>query len=115
MGIGRSLSVGAGLALSLAAAAAHAETQTFVAMAGGEKVGHLTAEVTGRHVAIDYAVVNNGRGPKAREQIDLDAAGFPTAWTIEGESLFGAPVHEHFTWKPGAAEWASQADKGQVP
>lgn len=119
MGIGRSVIVGAGLALALACAATPtagwAETQKFIAMAGGEKVGHLTAEVTGRHVAIDYAVVNNGRGPKAREQIDLDAAGFPTKWTIEGESLFGAPVHEHFTWQPGTAEWASQADKGLVP
>ncbi|MGZ6015888.1 MAG: hypothetical protein ACXWKM_09105, partial [Phenylobacterium sp.] len=114
MGIRRSFWVGAAIALGLATGA-RAETQNFAAMAGGEKVGHLTAEVTGCHVAIDYAVVNNGRGPKAREQIDLDAAGFPIAWTIEGESLFGAPVHEHFTWKPGTAEWASQADKGSVP
>jgi hypothetical protein len=113
MGVVRGFVIGVSAALALGVAA-RAETQKFVAMAGGEKVGHLTADVSGRHVAIDYAVVNNGRGPKAREQIDLDAAGFPTAWTIEGESLFGAPVHEHFTWKPGSAEWASQADKGAV-
>ena len=103
-----------------AAGSAQAEVQKYVVMAGGEKVGHLTADVQGRHVSIDYSVVNNGRGPKAREQIDLDAAGMPVSWTIEGESLFGSPVHEHFTWKPGSggkagtAEWASQADKGSV-
>jgi hypothetical protein len=113
MGVVKGFVIGLAAALALGAAA-RAETQSFVAMAGGEKVGHLTAEVAGRHVAIDYAVVNNGRGPKAREQIDMDAAGFPTRWTIEGESLFGAPVHEHFTWTPGTAEWASQADKGSA-
>lgn len=102
------------LAMSVSAPAL-AATQKFVAMAGGEKVGHLTAEVNGRHIAVDYAVVNNGRGPKAREQIDLDAAGMPVTWTIEGESLFGSPVNEHFTWKGGKADWASQADKGTVP
>ena len=105
-----------GIAMALClAGSASARTQKFVAMAGGEKVGYLTAEVKDRHIAVDYAVVNNGRGPKAREQIDLDAAGFPVTWTIEGESLFGNPVQEHFTWKAGAAEWLSQADKGEAP
>ena len=101
-------------ALALGAAGpALAEVHKYVVMAGGEQVGHLTADVQDRHVSVDYAVVNNGRGPKAREQIDLDVAGMPVSWTIEGESLFGSPVHEHYTWKAGAAEWASQADKGQ--
>jgi hypothetical protein len=113
MGVGRGFVVGLGLALALGAAA-HAETQTFVVIANGEKVGHLDAVVTGRHAAVDYAVVNNGRGPKAKEEIDLDAAGMPVRWTIEGQSLFGSPVHEHFTWAAGKAEWASQADQGQI-
>ncbi|HEX7945697.1 MAG TPA: hypothetical protein VF495_13585, partial [Phenylobacterium sp.] len=99
----------------VATGSALAEVQKYVVLAGGEKVGHLTADVQGRHVAVDYSVVNNGRGPKAREQIDLDAAGMPISWTIEGESLFGSPVHEHFTWKAGTAEWESQADRGSVP
>lgn len=93
---------------------AFAETFRYVVMANGEKVGHLTAEVTGRTTSVDYAVVNNGRGPKAREKIEADAAGMPVSWTIEGESLFGSPVAEHFTWKPGTAAWSSQADKGEV-
>jgi len=101
--------------LVLAAGPARAEVHKYVVMAGGEQVGHLTADVQSRHVSVDYAVVNNGRGPKAREQIDLDAAGMPTSWTIEGESLFGSAVHERFTWKAGQAEWESQADKGSVP
>src|SRR5436305_2088162 len=117
MGIRRGLV----LALTLACAGlggafgARAETQGFVVVANGEKVGHLDATVTGRHVAVDYAVVNNGRGPKAREEIDLDATGMPVRWTIEGSSLFGSPVHEHFTWSAGQAEWVSQADRGAAP
>jgi hypothetical protein len=114
MDVGRGFILGAGLALALTAAVARAETQNFVVIANGEKVGHLDASVTGRHASIDYAVVNNGRGPKAKEEIDLDAAGLPVRWTIEGQSLFGSPVHEHFTWAAGQAEWESQADKGRV-
>jgi len=102
------------LALCLSGSAL-AATYRYVVMANGEKVGHLTADVQGRSTSVDYAVVNNGRGPKAREKIEADAAGMPVTWTIEGESLFGSPVSEHFTWKAGQAEWSSQADKGQVP
>lgn len=104
-----------------AAGPALAEVTKYVVMAGGEQVGHLTADVQARHVSVDYAVVNNGRGPKAKEEIDLDAAGMPVSWRITGESLFGAPVNEHFVWKAGSegksgkAEWVSQADKGSVP
>lgn len=101
------------LALCLSGSAL-AETFKYVVMANGEKVGHLTADVQGRATSVDYAVSNNGRGPKAREKITADAAGMPVTWTIEGESLFGSPVAEHYTWKAGQAEWSSQADNGQV-
>lgn len=106
------------LALLLAttiAGPALAETQKFVVIANGEKVGHLTAEVQPRTVSVDYAVSNNGRGPKAKEQIVLDAKGMPVKWTIDGSSLFGSPVAEHFTWAASKAEWVSQADKGEIP
>jgi imidazolonepropionase-like amidohydrolase len=105
---------GALLAFSVSGPAV-AETYRYVVMANGEKVGYLTAEVQGRTTSVDYAVVNNGRGPKAQEKIEADAAGMPVSWTIEGESLFGSPVAERYAWKAGQAEWVSQADKGQVP
>lgn len=94
--------------------AALAETFKYVVVANGEKVGHLTADVTGRKTSVDYAVVNNGRGPKARETIETDGAGMPVRWTIAGESLFGSPVQEHYTWTAGQAEWSSQADAGKT-
>ncbi len=113
MRVSRSLALGLGLALALAAEA-QAETQKFVVVANGEPVGHLDADVQPSAVSIDYGVVNNGRGAKAREQIALNADGVPLAWTIDGSSLFGAAIHETFDWKAGTASWASQPDKGRV-
>ncbi len=106
--------VGVLLSLCLSGSAL-AETFRYVVMANGEKVGHLVAEVQGRSTSVDYAVSNNGRGPKAREKIEADAAGIPVTWTIEGESLFGSPVQERYAWTAGQAEWVSQADRGQLP
>lgn len=94
--------------------AALADTQKFVVIANGETVGHLTAQVSGKGAVIDYAVVNNGRGPKARERIDFDAAGYPVRWTIDGQSTFGSRVSERFSWTRGIAKWNSQADSGSV-
>lgn len=113
MSLRTAAAAGALLALVLSGSAL-AEVHRYVVIANGEKVGHLKADVQGRTTSVDYAVVNNGRGPKAREKIEADAAGLPVTWTIEGESLFGSPVAERFTWKAGQAEWVSQADKGQV-
>ncbi|WP_337187082.1 amidohydrolase family protein [Phenylobacterium sp.] len=104
----------AALALATAQPAA-AATQRFTVLANGEKVGHLVAEHAGRTASVDYAVDNNGRGPKAKEQIRFDAAGMPVSWTIEGSSLFGSLVSERFTWADGQAEWTSQADQGRQP
>lgn len=101
-------------ALMAFAGAAEAATHRFVAMAGGEKVGHLVAEVEGRTTSVDFAIDNNGRGPKAREQITVDASGAPVTWTIEGSSLFGSPVRETFSRQGGTAQWVSQADEGQA-
>ncbi|MDP1641414.1 MAG: amidohydrolase family protein [Phenylobacterium sp.] len=101
-------------ALVAFAGAAEAATHRFVAMAGGEKVGHLVAEVDGATTSVDFAIDNNGRGPKAREQITVDASGAPVNWSIEGSSLFGSPVRETFSRQGGAAQWVSQADEGQT-
>lgn len=102
-------------AATLLAGHASAETDRYVVIANGEPVGHLTAEVEGPSVQIDYAVSNNGRGPKARETITLNDQGLPVEWTIEGSSLFGNPVAESFRWKAGEAAWKAAPDSGTVP
>ncbi|OHB37906.1 MAG: amidohydrolase [Phenylobacterium sp. RIFCSPHIGHO2_01_FULL_70_10] len=107
--------LGASLAalISLAGPAA-AETESYVVIANGERVGHLTAEVDGSQVEIDYAVSNNGRGPKAQERITLGPNGVPVEWSIKGSSLFGNAVDEHYAWKDGEAAWKSAPDEGEV-
>lgn len=83
-------------------------------LSNGENVGYVHAEIDGRQVSIDYWVDNNGRGPKIREQLTLDATGHPVEWTIGGSSLFGAALNEAYRWEAGRAQWSSQADAGTV-
>jgi imidazolonepropionase-like amidohydrolase len=103
------------IAAPLCAAVAHAADSAarWVAVSNGEAVGHLHAERDGASVAIDYFIDNNGRGPKVREQLTLDERGYPLDWTIEGSSLFGAPVDEAYRWQDGEVRWRSQADRGE--
>lgn len=91
-----------------------AAVQHFSVIASEEKVGTLKVELNNRTAAIDYAVSNNGRGPKLREQIEFDEGGIPIRWTIDGSSLFGNAVQERYSWTNGVAQWASQADKGRI-
>ncbi|HKD23949.1 MAG TPA: amidohydrolase family protein [Rhizomicrobium sp.] len=92
-----------------------AETvERYSIVANGEIVGHVTATRNGPVTDIDYAVSNNGRGPKHTEHLVLDKKGIPTDWTIDGSSLMGGVVHEHEDWKVGVQSWVSQADQGSV-
>jgi Amidohydrolase family len=93
---------------------AAADTERFVIVANGETVGHAVAVHNGRTVDVDYAVSNNGRGPKHKEHFVLDPSGIPVEWSIEGTSLMGGAVSEHMSWKGGVESWVSQADKGEL-
>ena len=99
------------LAVALPAAA---EVERFSVLANAEKVGHLVVSVEAGKATVDYQVVDNGRGPKLKEQLALGPEGTPTSWTIEGSSTFGSPVHEHYSWTAGTATWVSAADQGSV-
>lgn len=100
--------------LLLASCGQASREERLVVVSNGEVVGHLRATLDGRSVSIDYFVDNNGRGPKIREQLALDARGVPVNWTISGTSLFGADVDEVYGWDGEQAEWLSQADEGAV-
>jgi hypothetical protein len=102
-------------AVIVPAAAGAASTETWSLLANGEAVGKLVAVTTGRDVAIDYQVSNNGRGPKITERLQLDAAGMPRGWRIDGKSLMGGAVHEEMVVANGQQRWLSQADQGTVP
>jgi imidazolonepropionase-like amidohydrolase len=104
------------IALTLGAtSASHADTvERYSILANREVVGHVTATRNGQTVDVDYAVSDNGRGPKHTEHLVLDKRGVPVEWTIEGSSLMGGAVHEHEAWKDGVQSWTSQADQGEV-
>lgn len=102
--------------LLLAGGAAHAAamTERLVVIANGENVGSVVATTEGRSVAVDYAVNDNGRGPKQHVTLTLGANEVPVAWTVQGTSLMGGAVNESFRWQAGTASWKSQADAGEV-
>lgn len=101
--------------LGVGAAAQAGTTERFSVVANGENVGHVVAVRNGATIDIDYAVSDNGRGPKHKEHLVLGSNGIPVEWSIEGTSLMGGPVSEHASWKNGVESWVSQADKGEAP
>jgi imidazolonepropionase-like amidohydrolase len=93
---------------------AFAATDEYSVISAREKVGSLVANVDANSVDISYEVNNNGRGPKIREQLTLNAAGIPTQWHITGKSMFGSVIDEEFSWKHGSAQWHGQDGKGSA-
>lgn len=100
-------------AAALLGGAARAEESLSI-MANGETVGHVMVAAKGSDLDIDYAVSNNGRGPKHKEHLTLGGDGLPSAWSIDGSSLMGGGVHESLQWQGGTERWTSQADQGEA-
>jgi hypothetical protein len=88
--------------------------ERYVVIAIGQEIGELRVKTTGAQVDIDFRVDDNGRGPKHKESIKLDAAGLPIHWQIEGTGWFGAPVKETFEYVSGRARWKSLDDAGDA-
>ena len=91
-----------------------ATTERLVVIANGEKVGAVVAKTEGKQVSVEYAVSDNGRGPKHQVNLTLGANGVPTSWTVQGTSLMGGAVNESFRWNAGKGTWKSQADSGEA-
>lgn len=89
-------------------------TERFSIVANNETVGHIIVEQHGPAIDIDYAVSDNGRGPKHKEHLLLSGSGIPTEWSIDGTSLMGGKVSERESWKNGTQSWVSQADRGET-
>ncbi|WP_230292635.1 amidohydrolase family protein [Croceicoccus sp. Ery5] len=107
------LSLLAATALSFAAVA-HAEEQSFVVISGGERVGHVVADIDGDSVAIDHDVKNNGRGPTMQERIVLGEDGLPTAWSLTGSGTFGNTVDESFGRDGAMLRWRDSTGTGSL-
>ncbi|HZA14094.1 MAG TPA: hypothetical protein VE618_06345, partial [Myxococcaceae bacterium] len=98
---------------SASAHAAPQSTRKYVALSNREQIGTLEATVSGRKVAIDWRIDDNGRGPKLKERIELGASGLPVGWEIEGTAWVGAPVKESFAVQHGVARWKTLDDEGE--
>jgi hypothetical protein len=83
---------------------------TFLGKATGEQTTTVTDD--GR-IAVDFAYVDNGRGPKLHEEMTLDSSGQFIRYRVTGKSTFGAPVDEWFDYADGKARWKSNADSGE--
>ncbi|MGD2133444.1 MAG: amidohydrolase family protein [Maricaulaceae bacterium] len=103
-------------AVQAAAACGQAEPveERFVVLAGDETTGYVRATINDDRADVSYMTRNNGRGPTLEHHITVDAAGIPTAWQVEGTTLFGAAVDERFILSDGQASWSSQADEDEV-
>lgn len=106
------------LALSLSAsllpAAALAKQERFSVIFGQKTVGHLIADTEGTKTAIDFDYKNNGRGPTMKEELQVDANGLPTSWTLTGATTFGSKVRETFSAKGGKSSWVDSTGPGSA-
>jgi hypothetical protein len=100
--------------IAFATPAIAAAVEKFSMIQGATTVGTISAATEGAVVNVDYAVNENGRGPKHHETIHLGANSIPVEWTVTGTSLMGGPVAEKYSWQSGRATWTSQADHGDV-
>ena len=96
------------------APAAYAQSERFVVVANGTKVGYLNVDGDARRRTIDFDYKINGRGPSSRETLELDAAGLPVAWTVEGATTFGSKTRESFRLRGRRATWSDAAGPGSV-
>jgi len=100
--------------LCLVSSLAAAATERFAILANNEKIGALEVTRQGPRVEIDYRIDDNGRGPKLRESLRLDAAGVPVQWHIKGAAGIGAAVDERYGLRGSRASWKSLNDSGSA-
>ncbi len=56
----------------------------------------------------------NNRRILVNETLELNDQGLPVSFTANGQSAFGAPINETFTWINGKATWQNDDESGSV-
>lgn len=102
------------LSSALIAAPLLAETEDYAVIANGEPVGSISVETDGQSATVAYDVKNNGRGPTMTERLQLDAAGLPVRWRLDGTSTFENAIHERFSTSGGTAQWTDSTGSGSA-
>jgi hypothetical protein len=98
----------------VSAACAETITRYAIRFQGKEMGQQVAVAADDGRVAVDFAYLNNGRGPKLHEEMQIDAAGRFVRYHVTGKSTFGAPVDEWFEYSAGKARWKSNADSGEM-
>lgn len=107
------MSLAALLAVAVAAAPAPAR---YDFLSGGRVAGSLVRAVQpDGAIHVEYAYLENGRGPKLVETIRLDKRGRVVAHEVTGTTTFGSKVDEHFARDGRRAIWKTTADEGSAP
>ncbi len=60
-----------------------------------------------------FAFNDRGRGPSVRSRIVQDAAGIPTAITVEGNDYLKNAIAERFSIEGGRAAWQNKVEAGE--
>ena len=89
-------------------------SRSFTVLASGTPIGQLEVRQDGQVLEIDFEFRNNGRGPTFAERIELDEAGFPLSWRIEGATTFGNPVDEWLSVGNGTARWQDTTGQTEI-
>ncbi|MGC3998994.1 MAG: amidohydrolase family protein [Anaeromyxobacter sp.] len=101
------------LAAALTAAAAPSVTR-YDFLSGGKTAGSLVRTDAPGEVRVEFAYLENGRGPKLSERYTLGADGQVATLEITGTNTFGGRVEERFTRGGGKASWKTLADQGET-
>jgi hypothetical protein len=92
-----------------------AAEERFSVITGGRTIGYVHATTEGSRTVIAYNVKNNGRGPTIDEAVEIDAAGLPTSWSIEGTETFGNKISERFVSNGQVAAWTDSTGSASSP
>ena len=104
------------LAVPILAASAAPATVEYSWINLEHRGGSLKRTTDGRgRVAVEFAYLDNGRGPKLRETIRVDERGVPVAYDLGGTTTFGSAARERFRLAGGRASWETTADRGERP
>ncbi len=102
-------------ALATAVAAQAQTTLQHTILFLGQPAGvQLTRTGDDGSIHVEYAYLDNGRGPKLQEQILLAPDGTLRHYRVRGSSTFGAAVDETFTRQRDRARWHSGTERGEA-
>jgi imidazolonepropionase-like amidohydrolase len=89
-------------------------SRLFSAFLGGNRAGYyLECRMPDGSGLYVFEFNDRGRGPLVRSRIVRDAAGIPTALTVDGHDYLKNAIAERFALTAGRAAWTNKVEKGE--